>query len=81
MRLNMVIPPINLQRNLIRRSKALAAALRSANSTDRAALRDALDRIEFVESPLGLLTFDDNRNPDYASVIQIVENGQFVIFQ
>jgi branched-chain amino acid transport system substrate-binding protein len=61
--------------------KALATALRSADSMDRAAIRAALDSAEFIESPLGLLTFDEDRNPVYPSIIQVVENGRFVIFQ
>jgi branched-chain amino acid transport system substrate-binding protein len=61
--------------------KVLAAALRSADSLDRAAIRDALDTVEFVESPLGLFTFDDERNASHPTVVQVVENGRFVIFQ
>jgi branched-chain amino acid transport system substrate-binding protein len=61
--------------------KILAAALRAADSTDRTVLRDTLDSIEFVETPLGLMSFDKKRNPDHLSVIQVVENGEFVIFQ
>lgn len=61
--------------------KVLAAALRNADSLDRAAIRAALDTLEFVESPLGLFAFDDDRNATHPSVVQVVENGQFVIFQ
>jgi branched-chain amino acid transport system substrate-binding protein len=61
--------------------KALATALRLADSTDRVVIRAALDTIEFVETPLGLLTFDDDRNPNHLPVIQVVENGAFILFQ
>jgi branched-chain amino acid transport system substrate-binding protein len=58
---------------------ALATALRNADSTDPAAIRDALDDMERIETPLGLFTFDDNRNPSYSPVVQVVEDGAFVI--
>jgi branched-chain amino acid transport system substrate-binding protein len=74
-------PPDQLAAQAYAAVKALAAALRLADSTDRATIRAALDAIEFVESPLGLLTFDDHRNPNHSPVIQVVENGVFVIFQ
>jgi len=61
--------------------KVLATALRTADSTDRAVLRDTLDSIQFVETPLGLLSFDDQRNPNHPSAIQVAEAGTFVIFQ
>lgn len=61
--------------------KILATALRTADSTDRAVLRDTLASIQFVETPLGLLSFDDQRNPNHPSAIQVAEAGIFVIFQ
>ncbi len=60
---------------------ALANALRNADSTDRTAIRDALDALDLIESPLGLFTFDDSRNPDHAPVLQVVNDGAFLIFQ
>ena len=60
---------------------ALATALRDADSTDRAAIRDALDEMERIESPLGLFTFDDNRDPSHLPAVQVADNGTFVIFQ
>ena len=60
---------------------ALATALRNADSTDRAAIRDALDNMERIESPLGLFTFDDNRGPSHLPTVQVADNGTFVIFQ
>ena len=59
---------------------ALATALRNVDSTDRATVRNALDELERIETPLGLFTFDDSRNPNHVPVVQVVENGAFVIF-
>lgn len=58
---------------------ALATALRNADSTDRADIRDALADMERIETPLGLFTFDDNRTPGYSPVVQVIEDGTFVI--
>jgi len=60
---------------------ALATAIRDADSTDRAALRDALDAMDFIESPLGPFSFDDNRDPDHPPVVQVMEDGAFVVFK
>jgi branched-chain amino acid transport system substrate-binding protein len=60
---------------------ALATALRNADSTDRVAIRDGLDTLDLIESPLGLFTFNENRGPNHSPVLQVVENGEFVIFQ
>lgn len=60
---------------------ALATAIRSANSTERAAVRDALANLAFVDSPLGIFTFTDDRTPDHLPVVQVAENGSFVILQ
>jgi branched-chain amino acid transport system substrate-binding protein len=61
--------------------KVLATALRTADSTDRTVLRDTLDLLQFVETPLGLLSFDDQRNPNHPSAIQVAEAGAFVILE
>lgn len=60
---------------------ALATALRNADSTDRVAVRDALDDMERIESPLGLFTFDDNRGPSHLPVVQVADDGAFVVLQ
>lgn len=56
----------------------LATSLRRIDSTDRAALREALAGLEFIDTPLGLFSFDETRNPDHAIVLQVAQNGQFV---
>jgi|GEM_PF-833842 len=60
---------------------ALATALRNADSTDRTAIRDALNDMDRIESPLGLFTFDDNRGPSHLPVVQVADNGTFTILQ
>jgi branched-chain amino acid transport system substrate-binding protein len=60
---------------------ALATALRQADSTDRSALRDALDNMDLIETPLGLFTFDERRNASYQPVVQRLENGTFTLFK
>jgi branched-chain amino acid transport system substrate-binding protein len=59
---------------------ALATALRNVDSTDRAAIRSALQELGRIETPLGLFTFDNNHHPVHSPVVQVVENGAFVIF-
>jgi branched-chain amino acid transport system substrate-binding protein len=59
----------------------LAAALRDSGApTDRRALRDALERIHGLDTPMGPFSFDDARNATYKPVVQVVHNGQFQLF-
>jgi len=60
---------------------AMATAIRNADSTDRAAIRDALDALGFIESPLGPFSFDDNRDPDHPPVVQVMSDGAFALFE
>ncbi len=54
----------------------LFAAIRNANSLDRAAIRDALAEIELFEGVTGLMSFDEQGDPiKCAVIIQIVEGG------
>lgn len=62
-------------------AKAMATALRNADSTDPAMIRDALAAMETIESPLGPFAFDENRDPDHPPVVQVMQDGQFVIFE
>jgi branched-chain amino acid transport system substrate-binding protein len=57
----------------------LASAIRCANSADSAAIRDALAAITDFDSPLGLYSFDENRNPVHDPVSQIAIDGKFEI--
>jgi branched-chain amino acid transport system substrate-binding protein len=55
-----------------------ATAIRCADSTDTAEIRDALAAIEDFESPLGLFSFEE-REPRHEPVAQIVVDGQFAV--
>ncbi|MCP4106262.1 MAG: ABC transporter substrate-binding protein [Desulfobacteraceae bacterium] len=59
----------------------LAAAIRKANSSDRAEIRDALTKIGEIDSPLGLFSFDKNREPVHEPVVQVMDNGKFVLLK
>jgi branched-chain amino acid transport system substrate-binding protein len=57
----------------------MATAIRCANSADPAAIRDALAAVAEFDSPLGLFSFDENRNPLHDPVSQIAIGGKFEI--
>lgn len=56
----------------------MATAIRCADSTDHAAVRDALAGIAEFDSPLGVFSFDETRNPVHDPIAQIVVEGKFV---
>jgi branched-chain amino acid transport system substrate-binding protein len=58
----------------------MATAIRCADSGDSADIRDALAGIEEFDSPLGLYSFDEDRNPVHPPVVQIVTDGAFSVF-
>lgn len=55
----------------------LATAIRCADSGDHAAVRDALAAITDFDSPLGVFSFDEDRNPVHDPIAQIVTGGKF----
>ncbi|PJF21370.1 MAG: ABC transporter substrate-binding protein [Phototrophicales bacterium] len=57
----------------------IGTAIRCADSTERSAIRDALAQIQNFESPLGLFSFDENRDPIHPPVAQIVRDGAYVV--
>jgi len=56
----------------------IASAIRCADSTDRAAIRDSLASLPEIETPLGLFTFDEDRNPVHPSITQVAQDGVFL---
>ncbi len=56
-----------------------AHAIRCAGSTDQDAVREALTTIEDFASPLGAFSFDENRDPVYARLLQEIQDGVFVV--
>jgi branched-chain amino acid transport system substrate-binding protein len=55
----------------------LATALRCGNSVDHKAVRDALAAIKDFNSPLGVFSFDENRDPVHEPIAQLVADGKF----
>ncbi len=60
---------------------AAATAIKNAGSVDHAAVRDAIAQIKDMDSPLGVFSFDANRDPVHDAVVLVVQNGEFVVFQ
>jgi branched-chain amino acid transport system substrate-binding protein len=56
----------------------MATAIRCADSTDPAAIRDALGEIQEFDSPLGVFSFGEDREPVHEPIAQIVQEGTFV---
>jgi branched-chain amino acid transport system substrate-binding protein len=59
----------------------IAAAVKKAGSVDHKAVRDALAQTKNLDSPLGLFSFDANRDPLHSPVVLIVKDGKFQIFE
>jgi len=59
----------------------LANAIRTAGSSDPAAIRDALAGISNFTTPMGSFSFTADREPVHPAVVQIVKNGRFNIFK
>jgi branched-chain amino acid transport system substrate-binding protein len=56
----------------------MAQAIKEAHtSSDPRAVRDALERISKLDTPLGAFSFTPARDADYAPIVQIVHNGKF----
>ena len=59
----------------------LANAVKDAGTaTDARAVRDALERTKPLDTPLGLFSFTDERDANYAPTVQIVKQGHFQLF-
>ncbi len=59
----------------------LAEAIKNADSTDPAAIRDALNGVANFDTPLGSFGFTDNRDPDHTPVVLTVKDGVFALFE
>ena len=57
-----------------------ANAIRTAGSSDPKAIRDALAGINNFTTPLGSFSFTANREPLHPSIVQIVRNGKFTVY-
>ncbi len=59
----------------------LAQAIKNANSTEHAAIRDNLAKIQNFDTVLGSFSFTPQRDASHPAVIQVVKNGEFQILQ
>ena len=59
----------------------VAAAIKEAESTDPAAIRDALANTKDFDTVLGAFSFNADGDAVYDPIVQIVENGEFQIFE
>ena len=57
----------------------MATAVRCADSTEGAAVRDALASLEDISTPLGNFSFAEDRNPIHDPVVQIAVDGAFEV--
>ncbi len=60
--------------------KLLFTAIESANSLERADVRDALARIELFEGVTGLMSFDEQGDPIKCAVIIQIKDGAFTYY-
>jgi branched-chain amino acid transport system substrate-binding protein len=59
----------------------LASAISDAGTaSDPRAVRDALERVHKLDTPLGLFSFNGAHDADYAPSVQIVRKGRFQLF-
>jgi branched-chain amino acid transport system substrate-binding protein len=59
----------------------LATAVKDAGTaSDPRALRDALERLTGLDTPLGKFSFNDAHDADYPPSVQIVRGGRFQLF-
>jgi branched-chain amino acid transport system substrate-binding protein len=59
----------------------LASAIQDARTaTDPRAVRDALERVHKLDTPLGLFSFNAQHDADYPPTVQIVRKGRLQLF-
>jgi branched-chain amino acid transport system substrate-binding protein len=59
----------------------VATAIKNAGSADRSAIRNALAKLQNLDTVLGTFSFDASRDPQHPSVPLIVKNGRYTLFQ
>jgi len=57
----------------------MATAIRCGDSAESLAIRDSLAEIVDFPSPLGMFSFDEDRNPVHTPVVQIATGGAFAV--
>ncbi len=59
----------------------LANAIKSAESLDHAAIRDALTKINNLDTVLGTFSFTKDRDAQHPAVVQIVKGGKYTVWE
>ncbi len=59
----------------------LAHAIKTAGSSDSKLVRDAMANIKDLDTVLGKLSFNAQRDPVHPPIVQIIKNGKFELFQ
>lgn len=54
-------------------------AVRANCSGERADVQDGLAQVKDLQTPLGSLTINENRDAEHSAVVQIVEDGKFAV--
>jgi len=58
----------------------IANAVRTSRSGEPGAIRNALAEIANFTTPLGSFSFDGSREPVHPSIVQVIRNGKFMVF-
>jgi branched-chain amino acid transport system substrate-binding protein len=58
----------------------IANAVRTGHSGEPGAIRNALAEIANFTTPLGSFSFDGSREPVHPSIVQVIRNGRFTVF-
>ena len=58
----------------------IANAVRTGRSGEPGAIRNALAEIANFTTPLGSFSFDGSREPVHPSIVQVIRNGRFTVF-
>jgi branched-chain amino acid transport system substrate-binding protein len=58
----------------------IAYAVRTGGSGEPGAIRNALAEIANFTTPLGSFSFDGSREPVHPSIVQVIRNGKFTVF-
>jgi branched-chain amino acid transport system substrate-binding protein len=59
----------------------MATAIKNAGAHDSQSIRDALAKLREVDTVLGKFSFDENRDAVHEPVVQVVKDGQFVLYK
>jgi branched-chain amino acid transport system substrate-binding protein len=61
--------------------KLVDEAVRAGCSADRDAIKEALGQLENVPTVLGEFSIDENRDAVHPAVVQVVQDGKFIVLE